>query len=165
MLFRSSRSGAGGPFEDIALAQPNSGSYPWTVTSPYTSDAFLKVTAHDVQGHTTPDLSDAAWTITTPVGVPETRVAEFALAGIVPNPSKGQSDIYYDLPREAAVRLTVLDLQGRVVTTLADGTQPAGRHVANWKGIGTSGPVRTGLYFVRFRTPVGSFMRRLLITR
>ena len=62
-----SRSGAGGPFENIALAIPNSGSYSWSVSGPATANAFVKVTAHDNASIAGSDLSDAAFTIADPV--------------------------------------------------------------------------------------------------
>jgi len=58
-----SRSGVGGPFETIALGQPNSGSYPWTVTGPATSNAYIKIVAHDAANNTGTDLSDASFFI------------------------------------------------------------------------------------------------------
>lgn len=38
----------------------------------------------------------------------------------------------FALPRESRVRLRVIDLQGREVAVLANGTLPAGRHEASW---------------------------------
>ena len=58
-----SRSGVGGPFETLALGVANSGSYPWTVTTPASNDCWLKVVAHDAAGNTGSDLSDAAFAI------------------------------------------------------------------------------------------------------
>ena len=58
-----SRSGPAGPFETIALGVPNSGSYPWVVTGPATSNAFLKLVAHDAENNTATDLSDASFAI------------------------------------------------------------------------------------------------------
>src|SRR5439155_8737895 len=49
----------------IATAIPNSGSYVWTVPSPKTSQARVRVTAHDVACSSTSDQSDANFTIGT----------------------------------------------------------------------------------------------------
>jgi subtilisin family serine protease len=58
-----SRSGVGGPWESIATGVPNTGSYEWTVTGPTTTNAILRVTAHDAAGNQAQDVSDAEWTI------------------------------------------------------------------------------------------------------
>ena len=61
--------------------------------------------------------------------------------------------------------LTVHDVQGRLMAVLADGAYEAGRHAAVWDGRGTQGPGRTGIYFVRYRTPAGVMTRRLVLSR
>jgi subtilisin family serine protease len=58
-----SRSGPGGPWETIALAQPNTGSYPWVASGTPTTQAILRVTASDAAGNTGSDVSDQVWTI------------------------------------------------------------------------------------------------------
>ena len=58
-----SRSGVGGPWENVALSIPNSGSYLWVVTGPPTVNAILRVTANDAAGNATQDVSDLPFTI------------------------------------------------------------------------------------------------------
>ncbi len=58
-----SRNGVGGPWETIATAVPNTGSYSWTVSGPITTTAYLRVVAHDAGGNTATDLSDAEFQI------------------------------------------------------------------------------------------------------
>ncbi|HEV8375238.1 MAG TPA: S8 family serine peptidase [Candidatus Polarisedimenticolia bacterium] len=58
-----SRNGPGGPFSNIALNRPNTGSYVWSVTGPATSNAFLKVVARDPGMHQGEDLSNSAFFI------------------------------------------------------------------------------------------------------
>jgi len=65
--------------------------------------------------------------------------------------------------REARVRLTVIDVLGREVATLVDGTQTPGRHQAIWTGESPRGRARAGLYFVRYETPARAFVRRLVL--
>jgi hypothetical protein len=57
-----SRSGSAGPFETIALDQPNTGSYNWIVTGPTTSNAFFKVVLRNAVGQAE-DLSNSAFSI------------------------------------------------------------------------------------------------------
>jgi len=58
-----SRTGASGSYSAIATGIANSGQYNWLVTGPKTTNAFIKVVAHDTTGHTTADISDYAFVI------------------------------------------------------------------------------------------------------
>src|SRR6185503_9479471 len=58
-----SRNGAAGPYTSIATGIANSGTFSWTVTLPTTSQALIRVTAHDAAGHATSDVSNAVFTI------------------------------------------------------------------------------------------------------
>lgn len=85
----------------------------------------------------------------------------FALE-VRPNPAVGPAEIEYSLPRAANVRLRVFDVAGREVERLADGTQPAGRHVIRW---GEGRQLRAGIYVIRFDTPAGAWTKRLALLR
>ncbi len=63
-----STSGAGGTFTAIATGVSNSGSYNWTVPNTTSTNAFVKVVAHDSAGNTGLDLSDNPFTISAPIG-------------------------------------------------------------------------------------------------
>ena len=73
--------------------------------------------------------------------------------------------IEYAVPREARVRLSVLDLQGRELVRLVDGVQTPGRHQAIWTGETARGRAAPGLYFVKYQSPSHAFTRRLVIAR
>src|SRR5262249_1654012 len=81
---------------------------------------------------------------------------------VSPNPSIGPAAIEYAMPREDAVRLRVYDISGREVARLADGVEPAGRHLVRW---GTRGEGGAGIYLVRFETPAGSWTQRIVMLR
>ncbi|MCB0271146.1 MAG: hypothetical protein KDH95_23500, partial [Calditrichaeota bacterium] len=50
----------------------------------------------------------------------------------------------------ATVQLDIFDLNGRLVTTIADGSFGTGRHEATWDGSTANGqPVASGVYFCR----------------
>ena len=89
---------------------------------------------------------------------------EFALAPLAPNPSRGPVGTEFALPRESHVRLSVIDLQGREVAVLADGTYPAGRHEASWN-TNAGRPIPAGVYFVRLVVGGKAWMRRLVRVR
>ena len=92
-------------------------------------------------------------------------VTEFALSAVAPNPTHDLARIEYAVAREAHVRLSVLDLQGRELVRLVDGVQPPGRHQAVWTGATAHGRAPAGLYFIRYQSPAGVLMRRLVIAR
>jgi flagellar hook assembly protein FlgD len=62
-----------------------------------------------------------------------------------PNPFTLSTTFAISLPADADVDLTVHDLAGRRVTTLAHGRLGAGRREFTWDGAGA----RDGVYFVR----------------
>ena len=65
-----------------------------------------------------------------------------------PNPFNPRTEIAFALPADAAVRLVVLDVAGRLVRTLVDGERmAAGPHRRAWDGRDTSGNgVAAGVY-------------------
>jgi hypothetical protein len=159
-----SRAGAGGTYEAIAAGIANSGTYDWLVTAPATTNAFLRVTAHDAATNTTQDLSNTAFKILTTVGVEDGPVTEFALGPVWPNPVRGATRFSVALPREASVRLSVHDVQGREVLTLVDGPMAAGRHSIEWASA-SSRVLDPGLYFVRFSVQGHGYVRRFALVR
>jgi hypothetical protein len=158
-----SRTGAGGAFDTLATGLANSPPYDWPVTGPTTSDAFLRVVALDVFGNEGADLSDAAFSIGAATGVEGGTPVAFALQPVMPNPARGNAVIRYALPRTASIRLTVVDLQGREIAVLAQGTREAGTFQAQWNGATPTGRAGAGVYFVRFQTPERSFARRFVL--
>jgi hypothetical protein len=71
--------------------------------------------------------------------------------------------VEYTVPRDSDVDLAIYDLSGRTVATLARGAHGPGRYVVSWKGDASGAPAPAGLYFVRFHTPAGDFVRRLVV--
>ena len=63
------------------------------------------------------------------------------------------------------MRLSVVDVQGRVVARLVDGVLPAGRHEVMWDGSSAAGSTRPGLYFVRLEVPGQRMVRTVVIMR
>jgi hypothetical protein len=99
------------------------------------------------------------------LGAPGRGASELALGAISPTPTSGPARIAFALPREAHVRLTVIDLQGREVATVADATYPAGRHEAAWSGRGSRGALPAGVYALRMQALGHAFVRRVVVTR
>ncbi|HEX7574492.1 MAG TPA: T9SS type A sorting domain-containing protein [Bacteroidota bacterium] len=72
----------------------------------------------------------------------------YALSQNFPNPFNPSTLIRYQLAGAGPVRLTVYDILGREVATLADGMQQPGTHEARFDGGGLS----SGVYFYRLQT-------------
>lgn len=90
---------------------------------------------------------------------------EFAIERVWPTPGSGPLHIGFALPREAAVSLSVLDLQGRVVSVLADGVLAPGRYERRWNGRSAGGAIGAGVYFARLTSEGRSWVRRVVVTR
>src|SRR5204862_6021730 len=85
-------------------------------------------------------LSDGSSTIFGPVSsAAAARVTESGITRLAPNPSAGRTQIQYAVARAGRVRLTVVDIAGRVVSTLVDGPSRSGRFSAIWDGATSSG--------------------------
>lgn len=89
-----------------------------------------------------------------------------ALSRPEPNPAAGAVALRLSLPRGADLRARVLDAQGRVVRTLANGTFAAGVHLLTWDGFDGGGrETPAGVYFVSVQTGCRTLVRRLVRVR
>lgn len=90
------------------------------------------------------------------VDSPAALPKHFALHQNYPNPFNPATQIAFDLPRPANVRLEVFNILGQKVTTLVDGRLEGGAHQVRWDGINNSGSeVASGVYLYRIKA--GSF--------
>ncbi|MDA0378170.1 MAG: T9SS type A sorting domain-containing protein [Bacteroidetes bacterium] len=72
------------------------------------------------------------------------------LSAPYPNPSSGRVSIEWNLPSSGQARLDVVDLAGRVLRVLSDGTQAAGANRMEWDGRDDADrSVPAGFYLVR----------------
>jgi hypothetical protein len=98
-------------------------------------------------------------------GVGGRRVEErWALRQNVPNPSRGGTEIEYEIGRRTHVTLSVYDARGRLVRCLRDGVTESGRYVAHWDGRNFEGKtVASGVYFYTIKAADFRFTRKLLL--
>jgi len=90
----------------------------------------------------------------------------YALAQNYPNPFNPETQIAYSLPEAGRVRLTVYNLVGQVVRTLADGTQAAGGHSVRWDGRDEAGRrLASGVYLYRIEVNGFSAVRRMMLVK
>jgi hypothetical protein len=87
-------------------------------------------------------------------------VAAYALSSY-PNPLTHGATVRYDLPEAGEVTLTVHDMLGRRVATLADGHRSAGTHHAAFHARG----LPPGTYLLRLTTAEGSMTRLISLIR
>lgn len=88
------------------------------------------------------------------------------LSGNQPNPFDPRTTMIYTLEQPTRVRLTVHDVQGRLVTILVDGMREAGEHRVSWQGMdGTGRALPGGIYFATLTTSEGADTRKLVIAR
>ena len=82
----------------------------------------------------------------------------------VPNPLVTSSSISFQLGRDSPALLTVHDLRGRRVASLAGGRLGAGVHRAEWDGLDRDGRrVSPGVYFVRLAVGGDELVRRIVV--
>jgi hypothetical protein len=95
-------------------------------------------------------------------GVEDGQLAErFSLSQNYPNPFNAATTISYSLPSASDVNIDIFDIQGRKITTLAEGRKAAGAHAATWRADGIS----SGIYFYRLRAGDFSETRRMVLVK
>jgi hypothetical protein len=83
-----------------------------------------------------------------------------------PNPFTAQTKIQLRLPQDTRIDIEVLDVAGRLVTSLAAGDFPAGQHVLAWDGTSANGVrVAAGTYFYRVRANGVETSRKMMLVR
>jgi hypothetical protein len=81
-----------------------------------------------------------------------------------PNPLHSQAEIAYTLREAGRVRVTVVDVSGRVRAVLVYGSQAAGRHAVRWEGRdGAGAKLPRGVYLVRLEANGEVSSRKLVI--
>jgi hypothetical protein len=84
-----------------------------------------------------------------------------------PNPFNPSTTIPFVLSVETSISLTILDVSGRSIATLAkDLSCPPGRMELSWDGRDSEGQLMaSGLYFYRLETPNGALARPMLLVK
>jgi len=90
----------------------------------------------------------------------------FALHQSMPNPARASAIIQFSLPAESDVRVSVYDVSGRHVATLADGSYEPGPHEVVWDGRDARGRrVADGVYFYAMSASGFHDARKLVLLR
>jgi hypothetical protein len=88
--------------------------------------------------------------------------ASLAFSQLSPNPTHGEATIAFVLPTPTRVRVTIFDIQGRLVARPLDAMRPAGRNEVRWS---ESVAPSSGVYVVRIDAGGRSVSRRLIVVR
>jgi hypothetical protein len=91
----------------------------------------------------------------------ETLPASFKLYSNYPNPFNPTTNIRFELPTEALVKLTVYDMLGREIAQLVNGSKPAGRHEVLFDGR----DLASGIYYYRLEVQSLTEARRFVEVR
>ncbi len=86
---------------------------------------------------------------------------ELFMLAVSPNPVSGSSVIYFFLEQSENVSLKMFDVNGRLVSTLADKIFNAGENELVWN----AGEVNAGIYFLRMETASYSENRKLIVAK
>jgi hypothetical protein len=97
------------------------------------------------------------------------ELARRVRAAVWPNPGRGSARVELFLGGEGGTveaEAGLFDVQGRAVATLHRGALARGLNVLAWNGRGDAGqPLAGGLYFLRFASPLGTTVTRVLRLR
>jgi hypothetical protein len=90
----------------------------------------------------------------------------FRLSQNFPNPFNPSTRIVFEVPHGTPVRLYVVDILGREVATLYEGSLAAGRHEVEWDGTDSNGSrVASGVYFYRMETDCAQSARKMVLLK
>jgi alkaline phosphatase len=89
------------------------------------------------------------------------EVLSFSLFQNYPNPFNPATQIAFDLPQSTEIRLEVFNAMGRLVTTLWNGSRPAGHNVIRFDG----GGLPSGLYFYSLNAGNREARKKMLLLK
>jgi hypothetical protein len=111
-----------------------------------------------VQDDATKSVLQSVWSV--PAGsLNVSTMAKIEGISIFPNPTKGESNLKFDLQEEGNVRITVMDYTGKVVSEVANGHMTTG--VKNVKIVTNN--IAAGNYIVVLSTESGNRAERLTV--
>jgi outer membrane protein assembly factor BamB len=92
--------------------------------------------------------------------------AQLVLQPNYPNPFNPSTTISYDLPTNSHVEVTIINVLGQEICTLADEAQRAGSHEMVWDGKDNQGrAVSSGVYFYRVQSDAFTQTRKMTLVR
>ncbi len=97
-------------------------------------------------------------------GSEDTPVYSTDLIGNHPNPFNPDTNIEFSLAETERAVVTIYNIKGEVVRTLADEVYPAGVHSVHWNGKDDSGSsVSSGVYFYKLEAGATSKLKKMML--
>ncbi|MCP4546230.1 MAG: T9SS type A sorting domain-containing protein [bacterium] len=135
--------------------------FEWVAPDLESENCHWRITAIDSMRNTSSKLIGPFRIATSGTGV-ESRIPEVvSLAPNYPNPFNPTTRLGFALPAGQRARLTVYDIQGRMVELLIDEFLPAGHHSCEWAAAGCA----SGVYFSLLETDTVTLSRKLLLLK
>jgi hypothetical protein len=141
---------AGTTWTTVAEHYTGSTSFDWNVPAVETDSVILAVEIYRNGMLAGQDLSPVFQIANGITGVSSGLPARVYLSPPQPSPFGSSTVLRYGLPKAGTVKLSVLDITGRMVRTLVNKTQEPGNQTAVWNGQDDHGRrVDAGVYFYR----------------
>ncbi len=118
-----------------------------------TNGGYYRVLVTDANG-----CSAASGYVTVPFCTAINELPQLVHFGVMPNPANDVLTVVYELNSDTQIKLTVLDITGRVVTETDGENQAAGKHKQQLSLTG----ITSGIYLLNFTTGKGSFNTRFI---
>jgi hypothetical protein len=142
----------------MMLSGDTTTSFEWTV---FSHDGWDSTAAGNGPRSFSVDLSDYLSAING-AGIPD----EFALYNNYPNPFNPLTNIKYDIPEVADVRLEIYNIAGQRIRTLVQGQHEPGRYKVQWAAKNDYGrPVASGMYIYRIRAGDFVSVKKLVLMK
>ncbi|NOZ45432.1 MAG: T9SS type A sorting domain-containing protein, partial [Chlorobi bacterium] len=85
---------------------------------------------------------------------------------VFPNPTNEITTIRYKIQKPSKIRISIYNLQGRLVNTLVNENKSSGEYEIKWNGLSYNGNiVENGLYIIYLQTTLNIYAQRLLIIK
>lgn len=164
-LYYSTDGGATYP-DTIAILTAPASYYDWPVPDESGETSRVRVVARDAAGLAAYDDSDANFSVVDPGSGIVDAPRALALRQNMPNPFNPVTRIAYSIPRPAYVRLTIYDVNGRVVRSLVDRSMVADDYVSVWDGrTDGGGEAASGIYLYRLTADGTELERKMILLR
>jgi len=104
--------------------------------------------------------------ITPPVGIQDKKKSEVlptrvTLSQNYPNPFNPTTEIQFQLPEDTNLTLSVYNVQGQLIQTLAQGRYLRGEHTVRFNGSN----IPSGFYFIRLQTPQKTYTKKMVLLK
>ena len=153
----------GASWSTIIESTLSNGIYSWLVNSPQPSTQSL-IRISDVSDENIEDHSDDVFTIDIVQGVEDEFSGipdSYKLLQNYPNPFNPSTTIYYGLPEESSLKITIYDVLGNEVMIYSEEKQSAGYHRLEFDAT----EYRSGVYFYRLQAGIFVETKKMILLK